>query len=817
MDTCAEILRPVLAADVRDLTFDETARRGTGFDLRALLGRGTDDADGGAGAGTENSTSVIQPAVFVIEYALARQLMEWGIRPQAMLGYSLGEYVAACLAGVFSLESALRLVAERARLIEQCRQGAMLAVGLGADGARPLLGSELDVAAMNSPRACVVAGPSDAVAELHERLTGDGIAARRLDTTHAFHSRMLKPVADKLTAWIRNNVRLTAPRIPYASNVTGTWIEPEQATDPAYWARHMCEPVRFAGGAAALLAEPGRMLVEIGPGGSLASLIRQHPAYTPERAALIIATLPARHEPAGDQEALHTALARLWLCGVRIDWEAFHSQEGLHRVPLPTYPFQRQRFWIDTTPASVGAAPGRASRPQDGLALPREKPDDWFYLPVWRQSAPRPLPDLPDGNWLIFADRRGTGAELGARLAAQGANVAVVHAGDAFARTGDREFAIRPGAREDFVELLGDLGSAGIEPRHIVHLWTVDAGDMADGQRAFYGPMHLAQAIGDTALAECTITMVSADGYDVTGHDSVNPEVATVAGPARVLPYEYPGVDCRLVDVVRPRDEREARALASHLLRELDGPVTDKTVALRRGRRWLPAYERIGLGRDPDVGQVLRQHGVYMITGGLGGIGSAIAARLAQSVNARLVLVGRSGLPDPATWDELLASPKAPQDLVRRIGLVRALQSAGAEVLVLAADVSRLEDVEKAVAETVGRFGRLDGVIHAAGLPGVGLTQFKSTDDSRRRSRAAFCPGRRPPRLPRAVLLDLLDHRRRPWADRLLRGKRLPRLLRERLRGERAANAFDLLGRMAMERLGRRARGLRRGRRELSA
>ena len=400
-----------------------------------------------------------------------------------LAGYSV-EYVAATVAGVMSWRDALSLVAFRARLIDRCPVGAMTAVSLPVARLRPLLGSGVDVAAVNAPGLCVMSGPVADVAEVERGLAAAQVAFRRLDTGHAFHSRMLLPVAQELTDWIRVNVRLAAPKIPYLSNVTGSWVRDDQALDPGYWAEHMCGPVRFADAAAELLADPDRVIVEIGPGQTLGAFIRQQPSCGASRMGLIIRTLPGQHEHVDSAETLHTAVARLWLAGVGIDWAGYHAGEARRRVPLPTYPFQRQRYWIDpptTKRVPVAAAPRAEPDMAEGAglqdilsALPRREIADWFYLPGWRQSAPPPPVDTaPDGLWLVFADGTGVGEALLDRLAGRGVRTVAVRPGADFAADRDG-FVLRPGEQSHYARLLDAMGIDRTTRLTVVHLWSLD-------------------------------------------------------------------------------------------------------------------------------------------------------------------------------------------------------------------------------------------------------------------------------------------------------------------------------------------------------
>ncbi|MBV9773484.1 MAG: amino acid adenylation domain-containing protein [Gemmatimonadetes bacterium] len=349
VDRCAEILRPYLGSDLRDVLFpgDPAPEQGAdahadpaaaATDLRAMLGRGVASGEGGA----LGRTALAQPAVFVTEYALARTWMEWGVEPDTMIGHSLGEYVAATLAGVFTLEDSLALVAERARLIEALPAGAMLAVPLSEDEVLPLLADGLALAAVNAPGLCTVSGPPEAVARLEAELTGRGVACRRLVASHAFHSPAMDAVAGRLVERVRR-MRLRAPEIPFLSNVTGRPITAEEAMDPEYWALHLCRTVRFAEGMAEVLADPGRVLLEVGPGRTLGTFALH--AGAPE--SLVLASLRHAYTRQSDQAFLLEAAGRLWMAGVRLDWSGFVADERRLRVPLPTYPFERQRYWLD--------------------------------------------------------------------------------------------------------------------------------------------------------------------------------------------------------------------------------------------------------------------------------------------------------------------------------------------------------------------------------------------------------------------------------------------------------------------------------------
>jgi len=333
VDRCAELLRPYLGADLRTVLYPAGGEEASGgIDLKAML------KGAGSGGGLDR-TSLAQPALFVTEYALAQLWMEWGVKPAGLLGYSLGEYTAACLAGVLSLDEALRLVALRARLIEELPAGAMLAVPLAEKEVSGLLGGELSIAAVNGPELCVVAGPVAVVEELEGRLAARGLACRRLQTSHAFHSTMMRPIVPAFRTLLET-IELRAPEIPYVSNVTGTWITEAEATDREHWVRHLLEPVRFGAGIEELGREPGRIFLEVGPGQSLTSLAMQSGSPA-------VPSLRPAYERRPDLAYALAALGRLWVAGAAIDWTGFARHERRRRVTLPTYPFEKKRYWIE--------------------------------------------------------------------------------------------------------------------------------------------------------------------------------------------------------------------------------------------------------------------------------------------------------------------------------------------------------------------------------------------------------------------------------------------------------------------------------------
>jgi acyl transferase domain-containing protein len=740
VDECVSLLGLTDPAQLSDIFLaSERADRGAG-DLARLLGR---QAPVPRTSTTDNH--LIQPAIFVAEYALARQLMRWGVQPEVMVGYSLGEYVAACLSGVLSLADALRLVAYRAKLIASLPEGAMLAVAGTEPQLRGVLGrdlADLDIAIRTGSQ-LVLAGPVDAVDAAGTALLAAGISCQRLQTTHAYHSRMLAPAADELTGWITDNVTLNAPRIPYVSNVTGELATEQAVTDPGYWARHMCQTVEFGQGLSQVLRGGNLALAEIGPGQSLGALTRGHPGCQPEQWPLIVMTLPPAADRRGPAETLAQAVGRLWLTGVAVDWKALHEsparperdpaterwQPG--RVPLPSYPFERQEHWLE----AEGNGPVTAAVDEnDPVAMLRSLPllpdGEWISVPTWRQSTPQ-LPRPADKNWLIFTDQGATdelATGLREQLGGTGAQVVLVRPGAGFAVEPDG-LRIRPGSAEDATSALRHLVGLGQPPERVVHLWSMT--DQLDTDSTLRHGLHtliaFARAAGDVGLDPWLLDVVTRGSTRVLPADQVSPDRATLLGPCRLIPVEYPAVRTRLIDI--DSDAVAATGPGNGLLTELRAEPTDQVVALRGGLRWLPGYDVLHTA-DPDPDRApIRTGGTYLVTGGLGGIGLAMAERLARDYQAKLVLMGRTSVPPAEQHSQILSAPGTSDEVRRRLEGLQRLRLAGAEFVTVAGDVADRADVQHAVDTALARFGELNGVLHCAGVPAAGLMQFKTASD----------------------------------------------------------------------------------------
>lgn len=704
LDQCAALLETQLGCDLRDKIFS-----------------GDDEGNNNE----LNQTGLAQPALFAIEYSLAQLWIEWGIEPDGMIGHSIGEYVAACLAGVMSLEDALSLVAARGQLMQGLPSGDMLAVFAASEAISNYLDGDVSLAAINGPEFCTVSGASEQVAALMQRLDADDVEYRELETSHAFHSAMMDPILDEFTSRVAT-IDLHAPTTSYVSNVTGNWITSEQATDPAYWAQHLRGTVKFEAGLSTLLAEPNRVLLEVGPGKTLATFARQVAAGN--RGIDINTSLPHPNDPSDDSQFVLQSAAILWQCGVRFDWKGFNRHGKLYRIPLPTYPFERSRYLAEPKPLS-----------EMGMVAPdaikiHDKVEDWFYIPSWRRS-------LPDGfaqddsvlrenaNWIIFCDRESVGERFAQRLARHDRKAILVRAGEKY-DVNDAGITLDAIDKTHYEKLVDSIEHLESRPCRILHLWNLGESDSSlqrSLDEGFYSLLYLAQALGDRPPPAVKLLIAASGMHGVRASDKRQPEKSLLVGPAKVIPQEYPYVSGRSVDFAVADILADPEKAVDRLVAELKLPG-NSAVAYRGAYRWLESYEPVRIGPTNEQQIPLRLGGTYLITGGLGGIGLALSQYLARDFQAKLILTGRSKLPDRSDWENYIASNDKNDPVVQCLLQIRELEELGAEVMLIQADVADSDAMRAGIASARDRYGAINGVVHAAGVPGTGIMQLKTRE-----------------------------------------------------------------------------------------
>ncbi|UCH95166.1 MAG: amino acid adenylation domain-containing protein [Candidatus Aminicenantes bacterium] len=727
MDRCFEILNGLLDYDIKEILYQ------------------SDQSDQSDRSDTLiNQTEIAQLVVFIFEYSLAKLLMGLGIEPYALMGYSFGEYAAACLSGVLSLEEMLKLVVLRGHLIQTVPGGAMLSVPAPAEELKPLLTESGGLSiAVDNGASCIVSGPSAEIDAFENQMKEKRYLCMRLNTLHALHSSMMAPISEKFAAAVRD-FTFHKPVIPYISNVTGTWITVEDAVEPGYWTTHLQQTVRFADGMQKLSKITGAVFIEVGPGRDLATLIKRYLPGHPDQHAVDL--IRVQGKSTSDLLYFLNKIGQLWVQGIPVNGSALHRGEKRHRVHLTTYPFERERFWFEGVPFKISETMLMKKAPTGKI------PDitDWFYIPSWKpseipeQKAPQPVKNF---NWLLFIDDIGIGYQLQSKLKQGGHQVAVVRPGDQWASTGIDEYTVYPTRQKDYDTLLEELCSLGKIPRRIVHLWNVtgtsaDPGkkgnrpgadrDLAESMQelGYYSLLNLARAIGKQDITdEIEITVVTDGMQGMRGDDLRYPQKATILGPLQVIPREYANINCRSIDIEIPSPVTTVdEGVVSYLLTELLAGIADPVVAFRVNQRWVRTFEARPLYRTGREASRLKQGGIYLITGGLGGIGLELAKYLAETVKARLVLTARRPLPHRHQWQELLNSGEAEEDIAIKIRKVRELEDLGAQVLVYGADAANRQQMQHVIAETQEKLGKINGVLHAAGVPDGTIIQRRNQE-----------------------------------------------------------------------------------------
>ncbi len=667
--------------------------------------------DGEAAPELLGNTAIAQPVLFCFEYALARLLMHFGIRPSAMVGYSFGEITAACLAEVVSLKDAIRLVVLRGQFMGDTPAGAMLSVPLPEHDLAPLLDDGLAVAVDNGD-SCIVSGARPAIDALHARLRSRHILCIPLAGTHAAHSALLHEAAERLGGRIAA-ISFQPPAIPFVSSVSGTWIADQEATDWRYWAGHMLKPIRFYQAILTLLAEDRYTFIEVGPGRDLANIVERFARSHELPAETVDLVRPEALRAADTTFFLHR-LARLWTLGAEVQWQNLYADERRARVPLPTYPFEKQLYRLGKSVADIKTPRTGDSRHPDIAG--------WFYTPTWRRAAladPAPGVREPGDAWLVLAERHPLYDQVARRLAHLGQTAILVEPGDRFEQVGAAHFRLDPVRPADYLTLVDELQRQGRMPRQLLHLWplaqaaTGSAAAFVQAQRTgLYSLVYLLQAIERSASAAPLKVMVVTGGLqEVTGEEQLRPEHAPLLGALKVINQEFTRITCCAVDTQVPHDGGPAtERLAARLIDEFRSGFRDAEIAYRGTYRWVKDYEPVAV--QPVAGRAgIRAGGVYMITGGLGRIGVKLALHLARRYAAKVAIISRS-IPS-----EQAPAPEEPERHGAKLARTEQLRQQPG-IMLLAADVADKAQMAAVIATIERELGAINGVIHAAGITG---------------------------------------------------------------------------------------------------
>lgn len=613
-----------------------------------------------------NQTQYAQPALFIIEYALAQLLMHWGVKPDALIGHDLGEYVAACLAGVFSFAEAITLV---------CGRGFLMAKAASQPG----------------------------------MLT------------------MEQSFKDMFTA-----INLSAPAIPIVSSLTGTWLSAEEATTSGYWHRHMCDAVKIDAGLHTLISDAHSFFVEVGPGQSISTLLQER-IRVENKTTHMIQILPGDPNK-NEYYHLISAFGALWQSGISIDWHRNYENERRRRIPLPTYAFQRQRYWVEPDDKAINFNSSES-----------------VYKPVWshqvayRDMLPIDLPKIAQPSWILFKDQGVIGDHLLRFLQEYGIQPIIVESGTEYVEHNSFHFQICSSEKDHYFSLIKKIKNKIHEPV-ILHLYSCDntqSGILASNlieqqlELSFYSILYLTQAyiehIGDQTPLKCAV--ISTGIQRVVGTEIIIPPNASLIGPCRVITQEHNALKFRLLDINLEELAFYNRPLLSHIIHsclseqwESQQPI----MTYRNGYCWELAYQEIKTGEKRTR---FKDGGVYVLTGGLGGIALSLCEAIAKQVTGpRFILLSRSPVISESEWNKIIQNVS--HKSYEKVKRLQSLKDLGASLFCHQVDVTELEPLSSIIHYYKRYFGAIDGVIHAAGIAGSGLVQLKA----KHMSDAVFMP-----------------------------------------------------------------------------
>ena len=631
------------------------------------------------------------PALTILGYAYTKQLESWGIKPDSIVAHSAGEYAGAVVSGAMTLRDALRVVTLRGQVMDDAPKGAMTTIPADEATVRKLVGDNLDIAALNAPEVSVISGHMDEIAALEKQLCETEHAARRIPLDVAAHSRLLDGQLDRFRKGFEG-IKFGTPTLPMVSALRGGWGIEDDFISAEYWVRHLRNTVRFADAISCVLEKPDQIIIDMGPSQSLLPLVQMIPGANPPRG--LIPCAPKPKDETSEIGVSVAALGGLWANGVELDWQRLPGQTG-RKISLPTYPFDKTKHWIE---------PGKqtAAKP-DEEELPnlhrREDIDTWLETTAWVEEKPAGSAPEVSGSWVVFANQTPFANDiLTALQKSSRAQVTVVSAGDAYRQSGN-EFEIRTDVAEDYEKLLEALGDGS---KTMLQLWPLETTDTSAPFDHAYLLLRAMQLNGIGPNSKLAFVVpVAPDAQNLV---SISPDMQSLIGPVRVAPREIPGLEAALIGI----DPTSARA--QDVIAEAASADAADELAYLNQKRLIPQRSPSSIAASKDLPGRLKRGGVYVVTGGLGGIGRELALWLAKTTHAKIAMMSRSAQDDHA--------------------LTEAIRKLGGDVAYFAVDVTDKTALTDAIEQTKAKFGTINGVIHAAGAIADAPFSVKSLDEA---------------------------------------------------------------------------------------
>ena len=696
-----------------------------------------------------NRTLIVQPTLFIFEYALATFLINLGVIPDALIGHSIGEYVAACLSGVMDYKTALCLIQLRAHLMEMTEPGSMLAISANEETVRQLIQNHpVSIAACNTPTNTVISGASYIIEDLKQELAAKQILAKRINTSHAFHSLLMEPILEDFARGVEK-IEFQHPTIPFISNISGEWAQDHEVTNPEYWVNHIAHTVRFSDSLELLIENEYNVFLEIGPGSTLTHFVREISHNNPKLLLRNVNHNPnsvsssvARTHPESASNTLQwlKTIAELWLQGIKIDWHYFNQNRTRERLPLPTYPFERQRFWI--SPSSM----------QDHAVSYEKQPyAHWFYEQTWKRvSFQKGVPREPC-MWILLQDDVGLSHSIQQYLLDQHHIVFTVSSGHEFKHLTKYTYQIDISNQAQYPLLLQSILTGSNLPLYVINLFPVMASQAFPNKETlrdttaiskcltscFYSTLFLTQAIiANQYHHPVHISILGNELFSILG-EPVAPVKSTLIGPCRIIPIEHPQIKIKVIDITleeltnRCQSKRSNQfddCWAQYIVADTFHHVPQECLlAYRKNYRWIQSFSNVALPQQKPL--VLRDNANYLITGGLGGIALTLAHRISQHTkNPRFILISRSAFPAQEKWVSWLSNHPPEDAISKKILRLQSIVNQGGQIDLRQANIADVAHMEFELAKIKEQWGPLHGVLHCAGTPGGGLSQFKTRD-----------------------------------------------------------------------------------------
>ncbi len=684
-----------------------------------------------------DETEFVQPILFIFEYALARLLISWGIKPNMLIGYSLGEITAACIAKVFTLEDAIKLVTLRGKLINKTCKGMMLSVPLSKEEIMPFMDSELSLAIDNG-LSCVISGKTEKIEALSREMANRRIICMPLKSSHGAHSQLLDCILEEYREGLQE-IAFSAPAYPLISNVTGRLVENNEVLNSAYWVRQIRETVNFSDGIKEILKEQNCVFLEIGPGRDLALLV--HSLITNGKKEIkgvtVTDIIKTENSEISDIFFVLNRIGRLWLRGININWNNFYRDEKRRRIPLPTYPFESQPYWPENEHIQI------SNSEVAGAADIYKEPslNDWFYVPSWKNV---PLMENYRGNekepvvLLFHTSRYSLESRISEVLKDMNYKVIEIGMGEVFKKIDPCSYVLNAFDSENYICLFKELKNDNLNPDTIIHMWSLESSTINEedlkkrfdsAQRTgLYSLLNIVKGSDNYNRSNKTnVYIITSNLHEITGLECIEPENATLLSTAKVISQEHLNIGCACIDIeFESLNNESTDFIAKQIINEINAPIGERVIAYRGKRRWVQYFEQLDLKEYRGINKYLKAKGVYLISGGLGDLGFSLAKYLITAYNAKVAIIGKTPIADRHEWDKYIEDSN---ELSGKISKLKELEALGGTVLYYSQDISDYHKVLEIVKDIELKIGEINGVIHTAGVVGKNAKAAKEMEE----------------------------------------------------------------------------------------